>query len=545
MFSVEAPRTPISSPLGGSVSLPCTLSPALNAETFEVLWHRPQEIDTPVLSYKNRKIQEDPTDPRYRGRVSLSGALEKGDVSLKLENLTLADKGDYVCRVEKTEEWYDDATVSLQVKISGSPPVLSVADAGEGQVNVSCHSHGWLPEPSLSWTDGEGRDLKHLSKSKFIKDSEGLVKVSSWLLVSSSESEWLSCSVGFTESDPERKECRVMPFTCPESWKGAFITVLILFILLLLCNVGMAVYAVLHGKGLICSRRKKKEDTERAEEAHPLNPSVEKQQQNEDPTADPPHQSVSIGVHDHQIPETKVDGPPTTGLISSKKKKKEATERAEEAQPLNPSVEKQQNEDPTADPPHQSVSKGVHDHQVPETKVNGPPPTVSTAEDVNQGPSNDQNSHTDPPPQPPPEWDQVKEYKEDLTIDPEETPRFFRITQGGKRVNCTQPKEDPEAATQKIFTLCREKFSVPPHDYSEHRWIQPHSDHDLLDMYSGVQTLRPHYKSDSEGLVREGEILAAGRFETLSLSGSPALWVSRVGSGEETVVQSDAAFSVQ
>ncbi|KAI4901003.1 hypothetical protein NFI96_032662, partial [Prochilodus magdalenae] len=72
-----------------------------------------------------RKIQEDPTDPRYRGRVSLSGALKKGDVSLKLENLTLADKGDYVCRVEKAEEWFDEATVSLQVKSEWHSKMLS------------------------------------------------------------------------------------------------------------------------------------------------------------------------------------------------------------------------------------------------------------------------------------------------------------------------------------------------------------------------------------------------------------------------------------
>ncbi|KAI4877378.1 hypothetical protein NFI96_006500, partial [Prochilodus magdalenae] len=55
--SDSRPQDPLG---GGSVSLPCTLSPALNAETFEVLWHRPQEINTPVLSYKN---PEDPGGP--------------------------------------------------------------------------------------------------------------------------------------------------------------------------------------------------------------------------------------------------------------------------------------------------------------------------------------------------------------------------------------------------------------------------------------------------------------------------------------------------
>ena len=52
---------------------------------------------------------------------------------------------------------------------------------------------------------------------------------------------------------------------------------------------------------------------------------------------------------------------------------------------------------------------------------------------------------------------------EDLTIDPEETPRFFRVTQGGKRIHYAPSKEDPEAETQKIFTLCKEKFSSGKH----------------------------------------------------------------------------------
>ncbi|KAL7841063.1 hypothetical protein SRHO_G00247540 [Serrasalmus rhombeus] len=41
-------------------------------------------------------------------------------------------------------------------------------------------------------------------------DSEGLVSVSSWLLFSPSESEWISCSVG--SSDQETREGRVLLF---------------------------------------------------------------------------------------------------------------------------------------------------------------------------------------------------------------------------------------------------------------------------------------------------------------------------------------------
>uniref|UniRef100_W5KIE1 Uncharacterized protein n=1 Tax=Astyanax mexicanus TaxID=7994 RepID=W5KIE1_ASTMX len=156
-FSVVVPRAPVYGLLGSSVTLPCSISPTLNAVNFEVLWFRPQEGHTPILFYQDLEIRKNPRNPQYQGRVSLIGGLDKGNVSVKLENIRLEDKGEYICRVEKTdegEEWYDEATVSLQVK---------------GQVNVSCESHGWTPKPSLKWTDRDGRNLKHLSTDIFTK----------------------------------------------------------------------------------------------------------------------------------------------------------------------------------------------------------------------------------------------------------------------------------------------------------------------------------------------------------------------------------------
>uniref|UniRef100_A0A3B1KK38 Ig-like domain-containing protein n=1 Tax=Astyanax mexicanus TaxID=7994 RepID=A0A3B1KK38_ASTMX len=118
-FSVVVPRAPVYGLLGSSVTLPCSISPPLNAVNFEVLWFRPQEGHTPIVFYQDLEIRKNPRNPQYQGRVSLIGGLDKGNVSVKLENIRLEDKGEYICRVEKTdegEEWYDEATVSLQVK---------------------------------------------------------------------------------------------------------------------------------------------------------------------------------------------------------------------------------------------------------------------------------------------------------------------------------------------------------------------------------------------------------------------------------------------
>ncbi|XP_076847211.1 butyrophilin subfamily 1 member A1-like [Brachyhypopomus gauderio] len=197
-LSVWVPDGFISAQLGSSVVLPCTISPSVDCKSYEVRWYRPDKYNNPVLLYKDLKVQENTGDVQYKNRVSLVGELEKGNVSLQLENLTLADRGQYVCFV-KSSEWYDMATMILNITMIGSHPLLSLADAGD-QVNVTCVSDGWSTKPKLTWRDRGGRELNN---------SEGLVSVSSWVLFSPSGSDWISCSVGFSEQ--EMKEIRVVP----------------------------------------------------------------------------------------------------------------------------------------------------------------------------------------------------------------------------------------------------------------------------------------------------------------------------------------------
>ncbi|KAL7855636.1 hypothetical protein AOLI_G00192400 [Acnodon oligacanthus] len=422
-FSVEVPKAPVSGLYGDSVSLPCTVSNNTDVRQFEVHWYRPTMYSTPVLSYKSGQIVE--TSAKHLGRVSLLGALEKGDVSLKLDNLTIADEGLYMCQVS-TDSWYDRNSVSLKIRVVGSTPILSVAHAEEGKVNVSCLSRGWLPKPSLNWRDGTGRDLKHLSKDKFTNDSEGLMSVSSWLLVSSSDSGWLSCSVALSASNQEMRESRVVPHTptVADSWKEAFIVVLLILLLFIL---GFGVYFILNRKGFICFKKQKKEDAEDSE-IQPLNSSAEKQQ-HEAPTADTPHQSVlkdvSVAVDDHQVPETKVDGALTA-----------------KTDPVNP---------PHVDENHQEQNK-------PQAVITDPQTALAA------------------------EWNQMKRFKVNLTIDPKETPHFLTITDQGKSVHChdLEGAHDDEA---KIFSLCKEKFSSGKH-YWEVKLMKKYEE--KLSWYVGV-----------------------------------------------------------
>ncbi|XP_062372001.1 butyrophilin-like protein 1 [Sardina pilchardus] len=205
-FNLSVPHNSIPVQLGSSATLPCQISPPLNAVQYGVSWYRPDKTKTLVLRYENQQVQERSADPQYRGRASLIGDLEKGDVTLELENLTLADRGEYTCFVE-SDIWYERANVSLIMR--GSVPVLSYTEVRKTQLNVTCVSGGWSPQPTVTWRDRQGREINDNPVCEYTTDAEGLVSVGSWLLVSPSQSEWISCSVYL--SDQEMTLGRVLP----------------------------------------------------------------------------------------------------------------------------------------------------------------------------------------------------------------------------------------------------------------------------------------------------------------------------------------------
>ncbi|XP_063050252.1 butyrophilin subfamily 3 member A3-like [Engraulis encrasicolus] len=127
----------------------------MNALNLEIRWHRPDAYKVPILLQKTPVKPDQALDKQYSGRVSLVGALEKGDVSMRLENITLADRGDYVCYAKSTQ-WYESATVNLQVRVVGSALAVSVGETTEGQVNITCATDGWSPQPNVTWTNRQG-----------------------------------------------------------------------------------------------------------------------------------------------------------------------------------------------------------------------------------------------------------------------------------------------------------------------------------------------------------------------------------------------------
>ncbi|XP_041760343.2 butyrophilin subfamily 1 member A1-like [Coregonus clupeaformis] len=144
------------------------------------------------------------------------------------------------------------------MNVLGGIPVLSVAETrgGGGLVNVTCSSEGWSPQPTLTWRNKEGTEIRNGQEVLNTPDPQGLVSVSSWLLYSPSDSDWLSCTVSLSEE--VKKESRILPRAPTEShWSlGAFITTPII-LLLVFTVIGLFIWN---------KKTDKTESTERPEE---------------------------------------------------------------------------------------------------------------------------------------------------------------------------------------------------------------------------------------------------------------------------------------
>ncbi|XP_076019408.1 butyrophilin subfamily 3 member A2-like [Genypterus blacodes] len=93
---------PVVAALGDDVILPCHLEPAFNAEDTTVEWRRNDLQREYVHLYRHGREFPDMKLASYNGRTFLSAdGLRRGDISLKIINVTLADEGVYRCKVPK------------------------------------------------------------------------------------------------------------------------------------------------------------------------------------------------------------------------------------------------------------------------------------------------------------------------------------------------------------------------------------------------------------------------------------------------------------
>uniref|UniRef100_W5M2S2 Ig-like domain-containing protein n=1 Tax=Lepisosteus oculatus TaxID=7918 RepID=W5M2S2_LEPOC len=110
-FKVIVPAEPVDTTVGSSIVLPCRLSPEMSAAAMEVRWFK-ENFDNLVFLYKEGKETE---GSDYRSRVRLfRQEMERGNVSLLLQNVRISDQGLYKCHVSSVD-WYEEPQLQLRV----------------------------------------------------------------------------------------------------------------------------------------------------------------------------------------------------------------------------------------------------------------------------------------------------------------------------------------------------------------------------------------------------------------------------------------------
>ncbi|XP_028920416.2 erythroid membrane-associated protein, partial [Ornithorhynchus anatinus] len=111
------PAAPVLAVLGGEAGLTCHLSAPTDPEQVEVKWLRPQPPQV-VHVFRDGQDQEGEQVPEYGGRTALEkGSLLEGNVTLRIRDLRLSDRGEYWCLVQVDSTNQQNATVELEVAV--------------------------------------------------------------------------------------------------------------------------------------------------------------------------------------------------------------------------------------------------------------------------------------------------------------------------------------------------------------------------------------------------------------------------------------------
>ncbi|XP_071020217.1 butyrophilin subfamily 2 member A1-like isoform X1 [Oncorhynchus clarkii lewisi] len=187
------PPDPVVTSAGHDVILPCHLSPQTSAVNMEIRWFKEGEFASPLYLYDGGKVTE---GKGYEARVSVfTQELEKGNISLLLNNVMASEKGIYKCHASYMD-WIQELPVVLQVKQQGSVPRISMRKHHRVFIQLSCSSENWYPEPNMLWTDSSGKEITS-AETERPKQKEGgvLYSITSHMRIGMDELEGVTCVV--------------------------------------------------------------------------------------------------------------------------------------------------------------------------------------------------------------------------------------------------------------------------------------------------------------------------------------------------------------
>ncbi|XP_046908065.1 butyrophilin subfamily 2 member A1-like isoform X2 [Hypomesus transpacificus] len=156
---------------------------------MHVMWFRQGQFTSPLYDFDNGRVT---VGQDYLGRVNMSTqGLEKGDVSLGLKGVLLADRGEYRCQVIH-QEWIKEQAIKVQVKKVGRVPTVSLVWHHKTFIQLSFSSEFWYPEPHMLWLDHHGQEVTS-AQTEEAKQSRDLFSISSRVKLGKEQLQGISC----------------------------------------------------------------------------------------------------------------------------------------------------------------------------------------------------------------------------------------------------------------------------------------------------------------------------------------------------------------
>ncbi|KAM6451960.1 putative selection and upkeep of intraepithelial T-cells protein 1 homolog isoform 2-T3 [Liasis olivaceus] len=218
---------------GEDVTIPCQLMSVNipNNTAIEVHWIFSNSSKPIDVIYYHRKNKEEKELKNYGDRAELFyNELNRGNMSLKLRNISLSDQGKYTC-VVTTETGFDEIVTELKVTANGDKPTITLVDyKGEG-IGLTCSSEGWYPRPQALWLDSKGRNRMEKSAIVNTEVTTGNFHVFSSITLEPGMNSEVSCKI-INNLIKTESESRILisdafyPTSSP--WITAFITILVL-----------------------------------------------------------------------------------------------------------------------------------------------------------------------------------------------------------------------------------------------------------------------------------------------------------------------------
>uniref|UniRef100_A0A3Q1IFW1 Ig-like domain-containing protein n=1 Tax=Anabas testudineus TaxID=64144 RepID=A0A3Q1IFW1_ANATE len=192
------PTQPLVARIGDDVMLPCHLEPAVDVVMMNLEWSRSDLSYVFVYVWRSGQEYARTKHPSYTGRTSLfTDEMKHGNISLKLSEVKLSDKGTYKCLIPKLNKQTFVELVLL------SPEVLTVI-YNKGGVVLQCQSKGWYPEPELLWLDAD-RKILSAGPTETVRGPDDLYTVSSRVTVEKRHSNNITCRVQQKKSNQIRE----------------------------------------------------------------------------------------------------------------------------------------------------------------------------------------------------------------------------------------------------------------------------------------------------------------------------------------------------